>query len=99
MAAEHQCSEKSVRNALEDVRMKSDGLSRKFLSTGAGTNERRDCCKATLNLLKAKGPVKFLIYERFPELAAANSRNHRVITSVEVPVSLGRHSGLSIPPQ
>ena len=55
---------KSVRNDIKDMRMKSVGLSKKFLLADAGKNKRRDGCKAILNMLKTKSPVKVFIDEK-----------------------------------
>ena len=77
-----QCSEKSVRNAIKVMEMKSVGLSKTFLLTYAGKKKIRDGCKGILNLLKTKGLVKGFIDEKiFRVDRAANSLSHRITTS------------------
>ena len=83
--SEPQCSEKSVRNAIKVMEMKSVGLSKTFLLTYAGKKKIRDGCKGILNLLKTKGLVKVFIEEKiFRVDSAANSLGHRITTSVAV---------------
>ena len=57
-------------NAIKDMGVKSVGFSKTFLLTDVGKKKSRDGCKATLNLLKAKGTVKVFRVDR-----AVNSRN------------------------
>lgn len=67
--------------------MKSVGLSKTFLlKKDGGKKKIRDGCKEIINLLKAKSSVKFFISEKiFRVDREGNSRNHRLITFVEVP--------------